>query len=139
MYRVYDSVNKTWVSKDKILISTFNNDIYMRKRGLFGTEKLELVSNEKFIVHESIGVLDKNNVLIYEGDICELKLEDGVAKCVVSYVPERAAYILFDNENMLYYEFVKGMSDSLTVIGNVFDNTDEINIENEKEEMEEEE
>lgn len=139
MFRVYDSVNKTWVPKDKILISTFNNDIYMRKRGLFGTEKLELVSNEKFIVHESIGVLDKNNVLIYEGDICELELNDGTAKCVVSYVPERAAYILFDNDNMLYYEFVKEISDNLTVIGNVFDNADEINVENEKEEMEEEE
>lgn len=139
MYRVYDSVNKTWMPKDKILISTFNNDIYMRKRGLFGTEKLELVSNEKFIVHESIGILDKYNVLIYEGDICGLELKDGAAKCVVSYVPERAAYILFDNENMLYYEFVKGMSDNLTVIGNVFDNADEINVENEKEEMGEEE
>lgn len=116
-YRVYDSKKKEWV-REGIYISPIN-DIYTSKKTLFGTEKLSLVSNNRYICHRDIGLTDKNYVLIFEGDICKAEEIDVIG--VIAYAPEIASYCLLDDKNFKYYPLGKDRCKQLEVVGNVFD------------------
>lgn len=120
MYRVYDNQTKKWV-REGIYLSP-NNDLSTSKKALFGTEKLSLASDNRYTWHRDIGLTDKNNKLIFEGDICKCK--DGAFTGVVAYVRERAAYYLLDDEHMTYYPLGIEHMDMVEVVGNVFENQD---------------
>ena len=120
MYRVYNNKEKCWV-RDGVYLSP-NNDLSTSKKTLFGAEKLSLVSDNRYTWHRDIGLYDKNNKLVFEGDICKCK--DGVFTGVVSYVREHAAYYLLDDEHMTYYPLGVEHMDMVEVIGNVLENQD---------------
>ena len=120
MFRVFDNKEKKWV-KEGIYLSP-NNDLSTSKKALFGTEKLSLASDNRYIWHRDIGLTDKNNKLVFEGDICKAK--DGVFTGVVAYVREHAAYYLLDDEHMTYYPLGVQYMDMVEVIGNIFENQD---------------
>lgn len=120
MYRVYDNKEKRWV-KEGIYLSP-NNDLSISKKALFGIKKMSLVSDNRYTWHRDIELRDKNNKLIFEGDICSCK--DGVFTGVVSYVREHAAYYLLDDENLTYYPLGDEYMDKVEVIGNVLENQD---------------
>ena len=124
MYRVYDNKKKCWV-REGVYLSP-NNDLSTSKKALFGTEKLSLVSDIQYTWHRDIGLYDKNNKLVFEGDICRCK--DGVFTGVVVYVREHAAYYLLDDENMKYYPLGIEYMDMVEVIGNICENQDLITI-----------
>ena len=120
MYRVYDNKEKHWVKKG-IYISP-NNDLSISKKAMFGTEKLSLVSGQRYTFHRDIGLHDRNNVLIFEGDICKITLEHEEVIGVVAYCPEHAAYYVFDYQNYKYYTLGIDKQNKIEVIGNVLDN-----------------
>lgn len=120
MYRVYDNVEKCWVKKE-IYISP-NDDLSMSKKSMFGTEKLSLVSNQRYIFHKDIGLRDMNKTPIFEGDICKIAKLNVVG--VIAYCFEHAAYYLFDYSNFRYYSLGIDKCKEIEVIGNVFDNND---------------
>ena len=120
MYRVFNNKEKCWV-REGIYLSP-NNDLSTSKKALFGTEKLSLASDNRYTWHRDIGLYDKNNKLVFEGDICKCK--DGVFIGVVSYVREHAAYYLLDDEHMTYYPLGAEYMDMVEVIGNVLENQD---------------
>lgn len=120
MYRVYDNKDKCWVKKG-IYISP-NNDLSISKKAMFGTEKLSLVSNQRYVFHRDIGLRDMNNTLIFEGDVCRIARLDTVG--IVAYCSEHAAYYLFDYANSKYYTLGIDKCKEIEVIGNVFDNED---------------
>lgn len=120
MYRVYDNKSKKWV-REGIYLSP-NNDLSTSKKALFGAEKLSLASDNQYIWQMDIGLVDKNNKLVFEGDICKCK--DGVFTGVVAYVREHASYFLLDNEHMTYYPLGIDYMDMIEVIGNVLENQD---------------
>lgn len=120
MYRVYDNKEKHWVKKG-IYISP-NNDLSISKKAMFGAEKLSLVSGQRYIFHRDIGLRDKNKVLIFEGDICQITLENEEVIGVVAFAYEHATYYVFDYKNCKYYTLGIDKQDKIEVIGNVLDN-----------------
>ena len=120
MFRVYDNKEKHWV-REGVYLSP-NNDLSTSKRALFGTEKLSLASDHRYIWHRDIGLYDKNNKLVFEGDICKCK--DGAFTGVVAYVHEHASYYLLDDEHLTFYPLGVEYMDQVEVIGNVCENQD---------------
>ena len=120
MYRVYDNKEKRFV-REGIYLSP-NDDLSTSKKALFGTEKLSLVSDQRYTFHKDIGLYDKNNILIFEGDICRIQFLDSIG--MVAYVPEHAAYYLFDYKNSKYYTLGTAQCKEVEIIGNIFDNAD---------------
>ena len=87
--------------------------------------------------------------LIFEGDICRIDVpldeedeeneEYETLYCFVVYIPERAAYLLFETKYFAYYHFHPDIIKKLSVVGNVLDNPDLIDLHSDSAESEEEE
>ena len=129
MYRVYSHIENKWIKRDVYLAP--NNDLFISKKTLFGTEKLSLVSDKKYTYHKDIGLNDKNNVLIFEGDICKIEHLNVIG--TISYIPEHASYYLLDDKNLKYYPLSEEHCKQIEIIGNVFDNQDLLSSDNMKE------
>ena len=122
MLRVYDKDKQRWLHGDFCITS--NGDLAELKKRPFGLEKVNLLSNVRYVWHEDIGTYDVSGNLIFEGDICELNFEEEVVYCVVAYIEQRAAYLLFDEKNLAYYHFNDYTNEKLSVVGNVIDRQD---------------
>ena len=125
MYRIYDKEKKCWVRENIFLAP--NEDMVMLTKGLFGRKKLSLVPSSRFIFQRDTNLLDKNNVLIYEGDIVQSTDANYIG--IVTYIQEATAYVILDYHDYKYYllgysSLEEGRSDIIEVIGNVFDNKD---------------
>jgi len=126
MYRVYCRIEKKWL-KEGVYLSP-NNDLYISKKTLFGAEKLFLVSDNKYIWHKSTETYDKNNTLIFEGDICKIEHLDAIG--MIAYIPELASYCLLDDKNLKYYTLGEDRCEQIEVIGNVLENKDLMQYDN---------
>ena len=127
MFRVYDNANKKWVNKEVFL--SMNGELMMCVDSIFGTNRIRPLSDEKYTWHQSIGVCDKYDKMIYEGDICEIELEGETIYCLVAYIHERASYMLLDNKYSAAYGFYKEVIDRIKIVGNIFENGDLISYE----------
>jgi hypothetical protein len=128
MYRVYDKKEKKW-SQDNFYLSK-NEDLYISKKSWFGREKLTLVPSIQYVWQKDIGLYDKNDTLIYEGDICKIESLDIAG--IITYVSEFAAFVLLDYDNNKYYELSKERcSNDVVIVGNIFENQVVTNFEKE--------
>ena len=126
MYRLYDHKLGEWV-KDDFYVSFFG-DVYLSKKTMFGNDKMYLVSDNRYTLHQDIGAYDVNNKLIFEGDICRNCHNHDIVG-VVGYYPEQAAYLLFEPKYDAKYRMNAVMIDTnsrseMEIIGNVFDDAD---------------
>lgn len=120
MYRVYDNKENTWLREGFYLSP--NGDMYIFEKSLFSS-KLVLVSEQRYTVQREIGMNDKNNKPIFEGDICKIAAHNTVG--VIAYVPQHASYYLLDDKHMKYYPlYEKLIGEQVEVIGNVCENSD---------------
>ena len=131
MYRLYDNFDRKWVT-DHAYLSPF--DIVIEEGGwmkkLFGFVKLCLGSDVRYTIHRSTGMRDKNDRLIFEGDICNVK--DGEFTGIVSYVEEHCAYYLLDHQNAKFYPLGEAYHDVVEVIGNVIDTPELIKVDHQR-------
>lgn len=93
----------------------------MWKKGLFGRKKLELVSSKRYTYHRDVGVCDKNGVLIFEGDIVK-NPNDETFVGVVAYVPNHAAFFIFDDNANIYYRIDENTRNNMVVVDNIIEN-----------------
>ena len=122
MYRVFDTLNGVFCNPNEILISCYDDKLLTCGKSVLGWRKLADLEKGRYVVHESIGITDKSGSLVYEGDICKLESASGdVIYCTVAYMPSMAAYLLFDEDNGVYYHFDEYIVKDMTVMGNVFD------------------
>lgn len=119
MYRVYDNVKKCWV--DNIYYSS-NDKPYLSKSNMFHTIYLLPVDDTRYTKQEDIGLIDKNENVIFEGDIC--KHEESGMIGFISYASEQASYLFFDNKEKNYYPLGMEICKKLIVIGNIMENRD---------------
>lgn len=122
MYRVWNKQEEKWI-KDNIYLSPYpHSDLYIAKKSFFGKVKLKLVSSERYIIHKYIGINDKNDVMIYEGDYLKAQVnKDKTVIGLVAYATEFASYIILCDETNEYFMLTSKASDNIEVIGNVFD------------------
>lgn len=124
MYRCYDTFDKKWI-KDNIYLSPYG-ELYIFKKKFFGRSKLNILSNERYIVHKYIGLVDKDDVSVYEGDIVEAQVDkDKIVQGVVAFATELSAYIILCSNVDEFYTLGTEICQYIKVIGNVFDNEDE--------------
>lgn len=127
MFRVRDIKQNKWLRGDYYLSQ--NGDLLSSDKKMFGTEKLSLMSETRYVWQQDTGYDDKNGQRIYEGDICAINVDDESIICVVAYIPSRASYMLLDNKYSAYYTFHNEVREQIEVVGNVFDNNNLIELE----------
>ena len=125
-FRVYDTEKKEWCIGEYYLSQ--RDDLLLSEKKKFGKEKTTLLSDNIYVWHRDIGYLDKNDNLIFEGDICNIKANSGDFTCVVAYVPSCCQYLLVrsDGEKLDMYEFYEEAKELIEIVGNIFDNSDMI-------------
>ena len=123
-YRVFDKKKKKWVKDDFFL--TPDGDLLQSEKSLFGN-KMTFVSKGRYIYQASIGLLDKNNRLIYVGDIIKAKVdEDKEAIGVVTYASELSGYVIVCDDTDEYFRLGESVSKLIEVVGNVFEEPKEV-------------
>ncbi|WP_394980657.1 YopX family protein [uncultured Helicobacter sp.] len=99
-FRVWDSFLKKYIDKeetdintgDPLIIYQFIDTSYNEKNVALFITKQEIGQEGRYIIEEYIGIKDKNNREIFEGDIIKLKNDDRFY--TVEYVKEFCAYCL---------------------------------------------
>lgn len=122
-YRVFDKTKKEYV--DGFYADKDGALYYMKKRG-FLPDKLVYVheideSADRFALQYATGTRDKNERMIYEGDICKLyNLPDGTARAVISWSGEIGLFCAFDFDNEKYYSiYGNASSENIEVVGDI--------------------
>lgn len=121
MYRVRDLEKDCWV-KDNIYLSPNPfSELYTFKGVL--KNKFTLLPNDKYVIHKEIGLYDKNEILIYEGDVIRAQVADDKDIIgLVTYANDLAAYIILCYQTDEYYVLGTDVCQCVEIIGNVFDN-----------------
>lgn len=123
MYRVYNVEKKCWL-KDNVYLS-LEGDLFLLRKSLFRKRLIEL-SNDEYVYHKDIGLYDKDNDLIFEGDYLKAKVsDDRTVIGLVVFAPELSAYVILCNETNEFFTLGTEICEYIEVIGNVFDGYDE--------------
>lgn len=119
MYRVYDKQEKTWVT-DNIFLSP-EDELYEIKESFLGLTKTKIpLDSERYVYQKDIGLFDKHNTLIYEGDFIQAHVKDDkVINGVVVFAPELSAYILLCDETSEYFVLGTDICEYIEIIGNI--------------------
>lgn len=124
MFRVFDQKEKVWV-KDGVYLSPYD-DLTMYKKKPF-VSKLALMADQRYVWQRDIGLTDKKDKLIFEGDICRANIISGKDTTfeiigLVSYEPAHASFYLFDFDNSKYYTLGDYRCKQMEIIGNICEN-----------------
>lgn len=120
MYRVYDMDMCEWV-KDDVYLNP-DGELFLIKRSIFGHAKTPIeLSQDRYIYHNDIELLDKNGNLVYMGDYIKAQItEDKSVIGLVAYAFDMSAYIILCDDN-IFYTLGSEVCEFIEIIGNVFD------------------
>lgn len=130
MFRVYNTEKKEWV-KDNIYLNQ-NDELFLIKQSLFGMIRVPLaLSQDKYIYHKDIGLIDKAGYEVFEGDYIRAVVgkvdendensEDKIEIGLVTYAHELSAYIILCVDSDTFYTLGSEVTEYIEIIGNVFD------------------
>lgn len=134
-FRVWDNFLKKYFDEEvaePLIMYQFIDMYYNEENVILFITKQEIGQEGRYIIEEYIGIKDKNNKEIFEGDIVKLKNDDRLY--AVEYVKEFCAYFLSftpkdeelnEKDKYLNKEEQKGYiplwknSDECEIIGNI--------------------
>ena len=119
MYRVRDVKHNKWIEKG-VYLNPIGDLVKIKKGFLRTKEKLLNPSNYEF--QYSTGIKDKNNILVYEGDIIIADIMGEEIKTLCVFSDYTCSYVLLDFISNKYYTLSKDKNRSIKVIGNIYDN-----------------
>ena len=119
MYRVRDKKHNKWITNGVYLNRT--DDLVILKKNLFGFKE-HFLSLCDYEYQRSIGIPDKDGVMVYEGDIVMAEIMGEEVKTLCVFSDETCSYVLLSLDSDKYYSLTKRKSRVIKVIGNVFDN-----------------
>lgn len=125
-YRVYDDEKKCWV-KDNVYLNP-DGELFLIKRSAFGWTKVPLaLSQERYMYHKAIDLLDKNQKQVFEGDYIQAKVdEDKSVIGLVAFAHELSSYVILCINSDEFYTLGSEVTEFIQVIGNVFDGYEEV-------------
>lgn len=116
MYRVFDTKENKFVTD---VIELPNGDLMRSVQNVF-KKKNQLCADSQFKITHDIDIVDKNNSLIFEGDI--LKSDKFIGE--VCYIQNLCSYALINHTKSEYYPMNETLFNKCEIIGNVFENKD---------------
>lgn len=120
MYRVFDTKNKKWITKNVYMSP--DGDLYILKNSIFSGAKLEPLDEGVYVYHNDINLYDKEDKLVFEGDYIRARVaEDKEEIGIVTYAHEMSSYIILCVNSDTFYTLGSNVSSEIEVIGNVFD------------------
>ena len=118
-FRVYDKKKKIFMTDDVLMNK--NGDLYTVGKSLFGN-KLTFLHQDRYVFQKAIELNDKNDTLIYIGDVVEAKVGgDKLVRGVVSFAPEVSGYIILCFDTAEYFILSSEITDRIEVVSNVFE------------------
>lgn len=119
-YRVFDTETNQWV-KENVYLNP-DGELFLIKQSMFGWVKVPLeLSQDRYVYHLDVGLYDKNNSLVYEGDYILADINENKKVIgLVTYAHEMSAYIILCDDNM-FYTLGSNVCELIEIIGNVFD------------------
>ena len=121
MFRVFDTEKREWVRHNVYLNP--NGDLFLIKQSLFGMVKVPLaLSPDRYIYHRDIGLTDKNQKEVFEGDYIRAQVtEDRSVVGLVAFAVELSAWVILCVDSDEFYTLGSETCEFIEVIGNVFD------------------
>lgn len=124
MFRVWNTIENRY--EDGVFINGYDGTLVKVieektsfKKYFNGGVKYEVLDKSKFIIQNGIGLNDKKDIEIHEGDI--VLTHDGLVLVVV-YVAEIASYAMLDYKNMKYYYIDSNGAEAMEIIGTINEN-----------------
>lgn len=124
-YRVYDNERKEWINKNIYLNP--DGELFKIKKSIFGMVKVPLaLSQDRYIYHNAIGLLDNNQKQVFEGDYIRAEVSEGKSVVgLVAFAEEISSYVILCADSNEFYALGSEITEFIEVIGNVFDGYNE--------------
>lgn len=120
MFRVFDKKNQKWITKN--IYMSQDGDLYIFKKTIFSGAKLEPLEEGMYVCHRDIGLCDKNDELIFEGDSLKAEVSDNrIVKGIAVFAHELSSYVLLCDETNEWFSLGSEVCERIEIIGNVFD------------------